>query len=186
MNKLLVITVLIALFSFGAQGFRVPRQAEEEEVVAGAPEEVVAEETVVGVPEEVVAEEAAAEVHEEVVAEAHEEVAPEEPAPEEPVPEEPVPEEPVAEVAPEEHAPEAVPDVVAPEEPEGPGPFTMAFDAIRHAWDTSVDTAHGWLETVRGLKLEEKAKSLYEDTANAVTTYSGILHDQMYHLIYSQ
>merc|ERR1739838_1069326 len=75
MNKLFVITVLVALLAVNTQGFRVARQAEEE-VVAEAEPEMVAEEFVAEAPaEEVVAEAPAEEIvaeapAEEIVAEA--------------------------------------------------------------------------------------------------------------------
>ncbi|XP_064155661.1 apolipoprotein C-II [Anguilla rostrata] len=148
MNKLLVITLLVGLLSFGTQGFRMPRQAEE------APEEA---------PEAPVAEEVAPDVPEE---------APEAPAPEEVAPEE------AAEIAPEHHGPDA------PEASEEAGPLTYVTDTIRNVWDKTVDTAGTWIETVKGLKLEEKAKALYDETTSAIHTYAGILQDQAYHLIY--
>ncbi|KAG9334609.1 hypothetical protein JZ751_007432 [Albula glossodonta] len=170
MNKLLVITLLIGLLSFGTQGFRVPRQAEGEEVAEAPAEGEVHHEEHAPAEEH---HEAAAEEHHEAPAEEHHE-APAEEHHEAPAEEhhEEHPE------APEHHGPEA------PEE--AAGPLTKVTDAVRAAWATSVDTATGWIESVKGWNLEEKAKTLYDDTTNAVTTYSGILQDQMYHLFYTQ
>ncbi|KAI1886305.1 hypothetical protein AGOR_G00212630 [Albula goreensis] len=170
MNKLLVITLLIGLLSFGTQGFRVPRQAEGEEVAEAPAEGEVHHE-----------EHAPAEEHHEVAAEEHHEAPAEEhhEAPAEEHHEAP------AEEHHEEH-PE-VPEHHGPEAPEeAAGPLTKVTDAVRAAWSTSVDTATGWIESVKGWNLEEKAKTLYDDTTNAVTTYSGILQDQMYHFFYTQ
>ncbi|KAJ8388872.1 hypothetical protein AAFF_G00126280 [Aldrovandia affinis] len=199
MNKLLVITLLISLLSFGTQGFRVPRQAEGEEVAEEAAPEAPAEEAVAheeGAPETHHEEHAAVEEHapeehvpEEPAPETHHEehAAVEEHAPEEHVPEEPAPEthheEPAPETHHEEHAPEAPEH---PEEHEAAGPLTVVTEAVRAAWEKSVDTATSFIESVKGWRLEEKAKSLYDETANAVNTYSGILQDQVYHLIYAQ
>merc|ERR1739838_1220014 len=69
MNKLFVVTVLVALLAINTQGFRVARQAEEE-VVAEAEPEMVAEEFVAEAPAEEIVAEAPAE---EIVAEAPEE-----------------------------------------------------------------------------------------------------------------
>ncbi|XP_073704041.1 apolipoprotein C-II isoform X2 [Garra rufa] len=96
MNKLLVITVVVAFLALGAESFRVPRQAEEEK-----------------------------------------------------------------------------------------GTIATVVDTLRSYYDTSVDTASGYVETLKGYKLDEKAKSLYKDTVRAVSTYAGIFNDQLYHILYS-
>ncbi|XP_038566874.1 apolipoprotein C-II [Micropterus salmoides] len=97
MNKLLVITVLVALLALSAESFRVPRQAEEEQ-----------------------------------------------------------------------------------------GTLTKITDSVRSYYDYFVNSASDYIESIKGLKLEEKAKNLYSDTTTAVSTYSGILHDQLYHIFYHQ
>ncbi|XP_040900679.1 apolipoprotein C-II [Toxotes jaculatrix] len=97
MNKLLIITVLVALLAFSAESFRVPRQAEEEE-----------------------------------------------------------------------------------------GTLTKITSKVKSLYDSTVDTANGYLESIRGLKLEEKAKNLYSDTTTVLSTYAGIVQDQMYHIFYAQ
>ncbi|XP_045064681.1 apolipoprotein C-II-like [Coregonus clupeaformis] len=127
MNKILVITVLIALLGLSAQGIRLPRQAEER----------AAEEAVI-----------------------------EEPAP-------------VADVA---EAAEVVEAAAALEQ----GTLGKLASAIKNYYETSVNTATGWLENIKGLKLQEKAKNAYIDTTTAVSTYSGILQDQVYHILHQQ
>merc|ERR1739838_848589 len=136
MNKLFVITVLVALLAVNTQGFRVARQAEEEVVAEAPAEEIVSEAPV----EEVVAEAPA----EEVVAEAPAE------------------------------------EVVAEEA----GTMTKMTNAVKYYYSGSVDTATSYLDSIRGLKLEEKAMNLYEDTSSAMATYAGIMKDQTYHLFW--
>ncbi|XP_026173152.1 apolipoprotein C-II [Mastacembelus armatus] len=95
MNKLLVITVLVALFALSAESFRLPRQAQEEA-----------------------------------------------------------------------------------------GTLSKITDTVKSYYDTAVNTASEYLESIKGLKLEEKAKDLYTDTSSAVSTYFGIMQDQIYHIFY--
>ncbi|CAB1334019.1 unnamed protein product, partial [Coregonus sp. 'balchen'] len=135
MNKILVITVLIALLGLSAQGIRLPRQAEESEAPEVVAEERAAEEAVI-----------------------------EEPAP-------------VADVA---EAAEVVEAAAALEQ----GTLGKLASAIKNYYETSVNTATGWLENIKGLKLQEKAKNAYIDTTTAVSTYSGILQDQVYHILH--
>ncbi|XP_044064684.1 apolipoprotein C-II [Siniperca chuatsi] len=97
MNKLLVITVLVALLALSTESFRVPRQIEEEQ-----------------------------------------------------------------------------------------GTLTKITDSVRSYYDSAVNSASGYLESIKGLKLEEKAKNLYTDTTTVVSTYAGILQDQIYHIFYPQ
>ncbi|CAG6014835.1 apolipoprotein C-II isoform 2-T2 [Menidia menidia] len=97
MNKLLVISVLIALLALSAESFRVPRQAEEEA-----------------------------------------------------------------------------------------GTLSKLTDAVKSYYDGAVDTVSGYVESIKGLKLEEKAKNLYTDTTTVVSTYAGIMQDQLYHILYNQ
>ncbi|XP_050931944.1 apolipoprotein C-II [Lates calcarifer] len=97
MNKLLVVTVLVAVFALSAESLHVPRQAEEEQ-----------------------------------------------------------------------------------------GTLTQIADKVRSFYDSTINTASGYIEGIKGLKLEEKAKNIYDDTTSAVNTYVGILHDQLYHIFYSQ
>ncbi|KAG7216901.1 hypothetical protein INR49_001555 [Caranx melampygus] len=66
------------------------------------------------------------------------------------------------------------------------GTLSKIADKVKAFYDSSVDTASEYLESIRGLKLEEKAKNLYTETTTVVTTYTGILHDQLYHIFYSQ
>lgn len=97
MNKLLVITVLVALFALSAESFRVPRQTDEEQ-----------------------------------------------------------------------------------------GTLTKVTEAVKSYYDSAINTASGYLDSIKGLKVEEKVKNLYIDTTTAMTTYAGILQDQLYHIIYQK
>ncbi|CAK6959081.1 apolipoprotein C-II [Scomber scombrus] len=97
MNKLLVITVLVALLALSAESFRVPRQAEEEQ-----------------------------------------------------------------------------------------GTLSKITDTIKSYYSGAVNTASGYLDDIKGLKLEEKAVNLYTDTTTVVSTYAGIMQDQLYHIFYAQ
>ncbi|KAL3059773.1 hypothetical protein OYC64_014383 [Pagothenia borchgrevinki] len=111
MNKLLVITVLVALLAPNAESFRVKRQAEDTE----------------GVVEEV------------------------------------------------------VPEVV-----EEQGSLAKFTDSVKTYYSDAVNTASEYLENIKGMKLEEKAKTLYTETTNVVTTYAGIMQDQIYHGLYQK
>ncbi|CAJ1062667.1 LOW QUALITY PROTEIN: apolipoprotein C-II [Xyrichtys novacula] len=111
MNKLLVITVLVALLSLNAESFRMPRQAVEDVEPPVKAEEAVEEEK---------------------------------------------------------------------------GTLTKFTDGVKSYYNSAVNTATGYLDSIRGLKLEEKVKNIYTDTATAVNTYAGIVNDQLYHTFYSQ
>ncbi|XP_071388881.1 apolipoprotein C-II [Centroberyx affinis] len=77
-----------------------------------------------------------------------------------------------------------VPRQAAAEEEEGT--LTKITDTIKSYYDQSVNTASDYLESIKGMKLEEKAKNLYDETTKAVSTYAGIMQDQLYHIFYSQ
>uniref|UniRef100_A0A669D087 Apolipoprotein C-II n=2 Tax=Oreochromis niloticus TaxID=8128 RepID=A0A669D087_ORENI len=96
MNKLLVITVVVALFALSAESFRVPRQVDEEEQ----------------------------------------------------------------------------------------GTITKITDTVKSYYAGAVNTASEYLEQIKGLKLEEKAKNLYTETSNIMSTYLGIAQDQLYHIFH--
>ncbi|XP_041649649.1 apolipoprotein C-II [Cheilinus undulatus] len=98
MNKLLVITVLVALLALSAESFRVPRQAEEEE----------------------------------------------------------------------------------------PGTFTKLTNTVSYYYDSAVGSVSGYLDSIRGLKLEEKMRNAYTDTVEVLSTYSGVASDQIYHTFWPQ
>ncbi|XP_069393231.1 apolipoprotein C-II [Paralichthys olivaceus] len=65
------------------------------------------------------------------------------------------------------------------------GTLTKITDKVKSLYQGTVDTASGYLDSIRGLKLEEKAKNLYKDTSLVLTTYSDIARDQIYHFFYS-
>ncbi|KAI7807073.1 apolipoprotein C-II [Triplophysa rosa] len=73
-----------------------------------------------------------------------------------------------------------------PRDAEEKGTFANVMDTLKSYYDKSVDTANSYVETVKGYKIEEKAKNVYDETVRAVTTYSGIFGDQLYHMLYSQ
>ncbi|TRY93416.1 hypothetical protein DNTS_014252 [Danionella cerebrum] len=66
------------------------------------------------------------------------------------------------------------------------GAIATVVDTLKSYYGQSVDTANSYVETVKGYKIDEKAKNLYEDTVRAVKTYAGIFQDQLYHIIYHQ
>ncbi|XP_052000479.1 apolipoprotein C-II isoform X1 [Xyrauchen texanus] len=66
------------------------------------------------------------------------------------------------------------------------GTIANVMGTLKSYYDKSVDTASGYVDTIKGYKLEEKAKNLYDETVSAVTTYAGIFNDQIYHMFYSQ
>ncbi|XP_042564965.1 apolipoprotein C-II [Clupea harengus] len=62
------------------------------------------------------------------------------------------------------------------------GTMTLVMDSLKGYYDTTITTASGYLDNLKGMRLEEKAKNLFEETTTAVKTYGGILQDQLYHL----
>ncbi|XP_061573207.1 apolipoprotein C-II [Cololabis saira] len=97
MNKLLVFSVLFALFALSAESFRVPRQAEEDE-----------------------------------------------------------------------------------------GTLTKLSSTFKSYYDGAVNTVSGYVDSIKDMKLDEKAKNIYSDTTAVVGTYAGIMQDQLYHIFYQQ
>ncbi|CAF95500.1 unnamed protein product [Tetraodon nigroviridis] len=65
------------------------------------------------------------------------------------------------------------------------GTITKITDAFRTYYNKAVDTASGYLEKIRGLKIEEKATNLYTETKTVVRTYAEIFQDQLYHALYA-
>ncbi|KAG8009921.1 hypothetical protein GBF38_014001 [Nibea albiflora] len=75
---------------------------------------------------------------------------------------------------------------VARQTDEAEGTVAKVTNTVKSYYDSAVNAASGYLESIKGMKLEEKAKNLYDDTATVVSTYTGIFHDQLYHMFYSQ
>jgi len=71
-------------------------------------------------------------------------------------------------------------------EDEVTGPVTQFTEGIKQYYGQAVDTANSYIENIQGLKLEEKAKNLYDETVKAANTYYGIVYDQLYHVFYPQ
>ncbi|KAM8870594.1 apolipoprotein C-II isoform 1-T1 [Spinachia spinachia] len=69
---------------------------------------------------------------------------------------------------------------------EDEGALSKITGTFRSYYDSAVNTASGYLDTIKGLKLEEKAKNIYSDTTTVVSTYAGIAHDQLYHIFYQK
>ncbi|XP_077455091.1 apolipoprotein C-II [Stigmatopora argus] len=66
------------------------------------------------------------------------------------------------------------------------GPLTMISEKIKSYYSNAVDTVNSYVDAIKGLKIEQKAKNLYTDTTTILGTYSGIFQDQLYHLVYNQ
>jgi len=64
------------------------------------------------------------------------------------------------------------------------GTLTKITGAVKSYYDDAINTATGYLDSIKGLKLEEKAQNLYTETSTVVSTYAGILQDQLYHIFY--
>ncbi|XP_040022332.2 apolipoprotein C-II [Gasterosteus aculeatus] len=69
---------------------------------------------------------------------------------------------------------------------EDEGALSKITGTFMSYYDSAVNTASGYLDTIKGLKLEEKAKNIYSDTSTVVSTYAGIAHDQLYHIFYQK
>ncbi|XP_076135735.1 apolipoprotein C-II-like [Alosa pseudoharengus] len=68
-------------------------------------------------------------------------------------------------------------------EEEEQGTAARVMNTLRSYYDQSLNTASGYLEDIRELKLEEKAKNLYVETTTAARTYAGVVQDQLYHMV---
>ncbi|XP_012737209.2 apolipoprotein C-II [Fundulus heteroclitus] len=64
------------------------------------------------------------------------------------------------------------------------GTLTKISGAVKSYYDSAVDTVSGYVDSIKGLKLEEKAKNLYSETSTVVSTYAGIVQDQLYHFFH--
>ncbi|XP_007557348.1 apolipoprotein C-II [Poecilia formosa] len=64
------------------------------------------------------------------------------------------------------------------------GTLTKISDAVKSYYNSAVDTVNGYVDSIKGLKLEEKAKNLYTETSTVVSTYAGIFQDQLYHFFH--
>ncbi|KAJ3598393.1 hypothetical protein NHX12_001903 [Muraenolepis orangiensis] len=69
---------------------------------------------------------------------------------------------------------------------EEPGTLAKITDTIKTYYGDSVDAATGYIDSIRGMKLEEKAKNLYDETTKVVSTYFNVFHDQIYYSFYPQ
>ncbi|XP_066575478.1 apolipoprotein C-II [Amia ocellicauda] len=73
---------------------------------------------------------------------------------------------------------------------EAPTPESTVVDRLSSTlwgyWDYTTSLASNWVNKAKELDLQEKAKSIYDETASAVGTYAGVLHDQVYYYIYPQ
>ncbi|TKS82340.1 Trypsinogen-like protein 3 [Collichthys lucidus] len=65
---------------------------------------------------------------------------------------------------------------------EDQGTVAKVTGTMKNYYDSAVNAASGYLERIKGLKLEEKAKNLYTDSATVVSTYAGIVQDQLMHM----
>ncbi|XP_037392609.1 apolipoprotein C-II [Pygocentrus nattereri] len=66
------------------------------------------------------------------------------------------------------------------------GTVATVMDTLKSYYDQGLNTASGYIENIKELKLEEKAKNLLDETSQAVRTYFGIFQDQLYHIVYTQ
>uniref|UniRef100_A0A3Q3W4D8 Apolipoprotein C-II n=1 Tax=Mola mola TaxID=94237 RepID=A0A3Q3W4D8_MOLML len=71
-------------------------------------------------------------------------------------------------------------------EEEEQGTLIKITNNIRSLYDQALTTASEYLDSIKGLKIEEKAKTLYSDTTTVLKTYVGILNDQIYHTFSTQ
>ncbi|XP_061676703.1 apolipoprotein C-II [Syngnathoides biaculeatus] len=68
---------------------------------------------------------------------------------------------------------------------EEPGPFSMFTNTIKSYYSNMVDKINDCMDTIKGLKIDEKIKNLYTETSTIFVTYNGILQDQLYHVVYA-
>ncbi|KAL2084274.1 hypothetical protein ACEWY4_019792 [Coilia grayii] len=72
-----------------------------------------------------------------------------------------------------------------PRDAEEEGTVTRVLDSVKSYYDQAVTKASEYLESIKGLKLEEKAKNLFDETTTAVKTYAIIFQDQAMHMFQS-
>merc|ERR1712126_108298 len=66
------------------------------------------------------------------------------------------------------------------------GTLAGITDYVSSYYDESINTLSSYIDSIRGLKLEEKVKNIYDETSKVVGTYAGIAQDQFYYLLYPQ
>uniref|UniRef100_A0A1A7WV35 Apolipoprotein C-II n=2 Tax=Iconisemion striatum TaxID=60296 RepID=A0A1A7WV35_9TELE len=64
------------------------------------------------------------------------------------------------------------------------GTLTKITGTVKSYYDSAVNTVSGYVDSIKGLKLEEKAKNLYDETTTVLGTYAGIAQDQLYHFFH--
>ncbi|XP_057691258.1 apolipoprotein C-II [Corythoichthys intestinalis] len=69
---------------------------------------------------------------------------------------------------------------------EAQGPLTMISETIKSYYSNAVDKVNDYIDTIKGLKIEEKVTNLYAETTTILGTYIGIFQDQLYHRFYTQ
>ncbi|XP_015191898.1 apolipoprotein C-II [Lepisosteus oculatus] len=69
---------------------------------------------------------------------------------------------------------------------EATDPLKTVSDTLWSYYDHTMKTASGWVDQAKSWKLDDKARNAYEETSKAVTTYAGILKDQVYHILFTQ
>ncbi|XP_049587808.1 apolipoprotein C-II [Syngnathus scovelli] len=71
-------------------------------------------------------------------------------------------------------------------EDEEQGTLTMFSNTIKSYYSDAVNTISDYVETIKGLKVEEKVRNLYAETTTILSTYNSIVQDQLYHLFTGQ
>ncbi|XP_061802511.1 apolipoprotein C-II [Nerophis lumbriciformis] len=71
-------------------------------------------------------------------------------------------------------------------EDEDQGTLTMISGKVKSCYNNVINTASDYMESIKGLKLDEKIKDFYTETSTVLSTYNGIFQDQVYHLFYPQ
>ncbi|XP_054637957.1 apolipoprotein C-II [Dunckerocampus dactyliophorus] len=66
------------------------------------------------------------------------------------------------------------------------GTLTMISNTIKSYYNNMVNMASDCLESLKALQLKEKVNNLYTETTTILSTYNGIVQDQLYHFFYSQ
>uniref|UniRef100_A0A3Q1GEK9 Apolipoprotein C-II n=2 Tax=Acanthochromis polyacanthus TaxID=80966 RepID=A0A3Q1GEK9_9TELE len=66
------------------------------------------------------------------------------------------------------------------------GSLGKIASTIKSYYSSAVDTASDYIDSIKGLKVKENVSNLYNQAAEIVSTYSGIVQDQVYHRLYLQ
>ncbi|XP_068616513.1 apolipoprotein C-II [Brachionichthys hirsutus] len=66
------------------------------------------------------------------------------------------------------------------------GILTTVTNSVKSYYESAIDTITDYGDSIKSLKIEEKAQNFYEELTTVMSTYLGIMQDQIYHSFSSQ